>query len=340
MFCGRSSKDKEEEMDKVIRMDLITGDTVIISPEQEELLSQLLSREACPFEPGNEALTPPEVCAFRYQDTEPNKPGWWVRVIPLSDLEMPRERVSKSSRAGSCLVAPPVGYHYVIVDGPDHDFSFVAGSVSQIREVLLMWRDRIRDVLKNPIKCVLVSKSYDPDLGYHSHSQLIALPVPPPQIRRELQSARDFHDDEMECVRCQEIQEIGERLVAERGDFVAWCPYAARRPHQIRVSSKAHQTYFTEMGTDPPGNDPWTHLALLLQEVLQRIKAVLGDSLYRISFYVYKTSPNWSSNAYSHWYWQITPLGGLDLILEESWDLFFNPCPPEESAAQLRAVKL
>ena len=36
----------------------------------------------CPFCPGNEHMTPPEVWADRRPGTEPDRPGWRVRVVP------------------------------------------------------------------------------------------------------------------------------------------------------------------------------------------------------------------------------------------------------------------
>src|SRR3989338_4362883 len=36
----------------------------------------------CPFCEGNEALTPPEIFAYRTYGTKPNTPGWWIRIVP------------------------------------------------------------------------------------------------------------------------------------------------------------------------------------------------------------------------------------------------------------------
>src|SRR5204863_9959028 len=36
----------------------------------------------CPFCPGHESATPPEVLAYRAPGTAPNTPGWTLRVVP------------------------------------------------------------------------------------------------------------------------------------------------------------------------------------------------------------------------------------------------------------------
>ena len=39
----------------------------------------------CPFCPGNESLTRPEISAYRKDGYGPDTPGWSVRVIPEID---------------------------------------------------------------------------------------------------------------------------------------------------------------------------------------------------------------------------------------------------------------
>src|SRR5262249_43749344 len=39
----------------------------------------------CPFCPGNEGLTSPEIAAYRPPGSRPDSPGWQVRVVPEGD---------------------------------------------------------------------------------------------------------------------------------------------------------------------------------------------------------------------------------------------------------------
>ena len=71
-----------------LRKDPVTGRWVIISTERIKRPSDFLVERAavireehCPFCPGHEGMTPPEVFAFR-NGSETNTPGWDMRVVP------------------------------------------------------------------------------------------------------------------------------------------------------------------------------------------------------------------------------------------------------------------
>ncbi|HYZ86216.1 MAG TPA: galactose-1-phosphate uridylyltransferase, partial [Bryobacteraceae bacterium] len=71
-----------------LRKDPITGQWVIISTDRAKRPVDFARETAlpvggrfCPFCPGNESKTPPEVLAYRSHGG-PNEPGWTVRVIP------------------------------------------------------------------------------------------------------------------------------------------------------------------------------------------------------------------------------------------------------------------
>lgn len=89
----------------LLRYDVTTNDWVIFAPERsrrpherKELVRQNTSPEGssnhCPFCPGNEQLTGPEIYAVR-NSTSPNSPGWSVRVIPN---KFPALRIEEESR--------------------------------------------------------------------------------------------------------------------------------------------------------------------------------------------------------------------------------------------------
>ena len=74
-----------------LRKDPVTGRWVIIASERENRPGALPADfpdeypthgDRCPFCEGNEDMTPNEVLAFRDRNSQRNKPGWWVRVVP------------------------------------------------------------------------------------------------------------------------------------------------------------------------------------------------------------------------------------------------------------------
>ena len=68
-----------------IRRDPVTGAWSILAVGRSRrpgaVPGQASGEPACPFCPGNESLTPPEVWADRRQGP-PDSPGWKVRVVP------------------------------------------------------------------------------------------------------------------------------------------------------------------------------------------------------------------------------------------------------------------
>jgi UDPglucose--hexose-1-phosphate uridylyltransferase len=71
-----------------LRRDPITGRWVIIATDRSRRPSDFQRQSVpppsgrfCPFCPGFESKTPPEVLAYR-SNGSPNQPGWTVRVVP------------------------------------------------------------------------------------------------------------------------------------------------------------------------------------------------------------------------------------------------------------------
>ena len=72
-----------------LRYDPLARRWVIIATERSRKPSEFVRSDAfssgahaCPFCPGNEHATPPEIMAIRPEGSEPNTPGWTGRVFP------------------------------------------------------------------------------------------------------------------------------------------------------------------------------------------------------------------------------------------------------------------
>ena len=70
------------------RKDSIVDRWIIVSTERSQRPSDAQLRagiprlDGCPFRPGWEAMTPPEVLVYRPCQSAPDLPGWTVRVVP------------------------------------------------------------------------------------------------------------------------------------------------------------------------------------------------------------------------------------------------------------------
>ena len=86
-----------------LRKDPVTGHWVIISTDRQKRPNAfrlerpvVLGREQCPFCPGRESLTPPEILSYRQNGGPPNSPGGSEMLwITSSVTRSPSGRSSK-----------------------------------------------------------------------------------------------------------------------------------------------------------------------------------------------------------------------------------------------------
>jgi UDPglucose--hexose-1-phosphate uridylyltransferase len=330
-----------------LRKDPVTGRWVIISTDRQKRPNDfhreratILGREHCPFCPGHEAMTPPEVLSYRQNGSAPNTSGWDVRVVPN---KFPALHVEGTlDRAGEGLFdrMNGIGAHEVIIETPDHDRPLAAMSEPEIARVLWACRERMLDLKKDfRLRYILVFKNRGAEAGAtleHPHSQLIALPIVPDFVRDEIEGARRHFAVKERCVFCDILhQELGDgrRVIEENADVVALAPYAARFAFETWLLPRRHGARFEEAsGTE------YDSLARLLKAVLQRIDRALETPPYNL---IVHTSP-FSEDVTDVYHWHVEIMPKLTRVAGFEWGsgFYINPTSPEEAAAVLRAVKL
>ncbi|MDF1535250.1 MAG: galactose-1-phosphate uridylyltransferase [bacterium] len=304
----------------------------------------------CPFCPGNEDRTPPEIMAIRDQGTAPNSEGWRVRVIPNKfpalTIESSQERYGK----GIYDVVSGFGAHEVIVETPNDDEQMVDFSIAHLRDVFSVYRDRLSDLRRDSrFRYVLIFKNYGSEAGAslcHSHSQIIAIPVTPSLVAVELASARDYYQRKERCMMCDIIHqelEDGDRIVINEELFVAFTPFASSFPFELRIAPKRHNHDFSTID-----EDHLQHFASVVKELLARLSRVLNDPPYN---FILHTSPPeayragkpeyWTSiSSDYHWYLELVPR--MTMIAGFEWGTGFqiNPTSPEDAARFLREAEI
>ena len=306
-----------------LRRDPLTDRLVIIAPERSSrphtaATSPTRSDDAvgdCPFCPGNEALTPPEVA--RLGDGMPDTPGWLVRVAP-----------NKYPIVGGPDAEPgTTGAHEVVVLSPAHDRSFGRLDRDQAVAVLGMLRDRSIHHLDAGRAFVQVMINHGAAAGAslaHPHAQLVALDIVPPAVTEAVTHLDDAGTDLV----ATEIAHGGDLLVIA-GAATAWCPNASASPYELRVAHRSTRARF-EDATDAE----IAVVADTLRDSLARIATVLGDVAYNL---VVHTAPP-GRPGHFHWYVQITPRVAVVAGFEMGTEIFVNTVGPERAAATLREV--
>ena len=301
---------------------------------------QQAERPLCPFCPGHETHTPPELLAFRDASSTPNGPGWSLRVVPNKFPALRVEGALESGRDGNYERLSGVGAHEVIIESPEHDAELSELEAPQIARVLSAFRDRMLDLEGDlRLRYVLVFKNQGVRAGAtltHGHSQLIATPIVPPVVQAELDASLERFTNSGRCVFCELLeQELRDRrrIICEREGFVSLAPYASRFPFEAWVLPRRHAASFAEI---EPADLP--ALAAILKETLGRIRRALNRPHY--NFAIHTAPCRERPLDHYHWHIEITPKRTPAAGFEWGSGFHINSVSPEEAAEYLRAIEL
>lgn len=294
--------------------------------------------KVCPFCPGNENLTPPEVFARRPANTLPNQPGWQVRVVPNRFPALIIESGLKRQGEGIYDRMSGTGAHEVIIETPNHNSQLADLDENQICEVICTYRDRVLDLTKdNRFKYVIVFKNHGVTAGAslsHSHSQLIAMPVVPNQVKEELDGSQRYFDFRQRCIFCdilkQELEE-STRLVTQNEKFVAISPYAPRFPFETWIIARRHFASFAAID-----DSELKDLSQILKSTLNRMNRALSKPDY--NFLIHIAPSDNPEPDYYHYHLEVMPKLTKIAGFEVGSGFYINPTPPEDAAKYLREV--
>jgi UDPglucose--hexose-1-phosphate uridylyltransferase len=295
----------------------------------------------CPFCPGNEASTPPEIAAYRKEGSAPNSPGWQVRVIPEADPYFRVEWDLVREGVGMYDKITPRGASELIIESPSHEDTPAGMGPDQLERVLWMYRDRLEDLKRDPnIRDILITRRYGKPGSRISHpySRVTAIPVIFDDLRRELRESREYYQYKRRCLFCDILhqeQADDDRVVRLTPFFLVVVPYAARAPFETWILPRQHSCAYETLSPEAAGD-----LARLLNGYFGVLATRLGNPSFEL---VLHTAPNlgakilqdeWATIAEDyHWHIEIvvqperaTRVGGIAV----------NEVPPEEATRRLR----
>lgn len=273
-----------------------------------------------------------EVVVFTNRAPALTNPGDNWSLPQLAGLDTPNP-----DAAGACEV---------VCYTSDHESSFAKLSVKQIRAVLEAWKDRDKTLSKLPyIEHVFPFENRGEEVGVtisHPHGQIYAYSFIPPRVEKMLSAAQE-HLKRTGRVLLDDVikREIKDerRIIAKNSEWIAYVPYAARYPFEIHVAplrGVAHMNQLDEKQSES--------FAPIAKEVLARLDGVFGiEMAYIASWY---QSPVSIGQDCMRLHWQIVSVrrqpGKLKYLSgsESGMGAFIMDLDPEQSADQLRAVKL
>ncbi len=330
-----------------VRRDIVTDTWVIIDTENDEIPKVSVEfpdgETSCPFCEGNEDKTPKEIFAFR-NNTQPNTPGWKVRVVPNINPILRVEGELEKFGVGVYDMVTGTGANEVIIESPQHITNIGDLSGEQIALILEAYRLRIEDLHKDKrIRYVLIFKNYGRLAGAstisHAHSDLIALPATPNRVKQKLNGAYEYYRYKERCLFCDIIQqeiEMGDRLVLQTERFVAFTPYASRLPGEILIIPKCHSFSFKLVS-----KEEIIELGSVLKRICNGVRKALFDPPYNL---ILTDSPNllpradyWKTIEQDfHWHLELTPRLYRTTGFELGTGFYINRLAPEKAASILR----
>ena len=327
-----------------LRQNFMTKEWVVIATERAKRPDQMaVHRQAkpvvsfsptCPFCPGHENLTPPEILRLRDGD------GWKARVVAnkfaaLSPELKPERTIHRSLRSMRGF-----GVHDVIVETPDHSLVMALMSDAHVADILRIYKTRYDQLSLDPrIAQVTIFKNHGADAGTsleHPHSQLIATPVISHQVRERFQEAMRHHDDFGCCIFCQMIDEELQdqrRVVLTSEHFVAVELFASPAPFFTHIYPRRYMASFGDISAKEI-----TDLGRVLRTVLAKLYHGLDNPDFNFTI---RTAPAECVGVrYFHWYMSVIPRLTRTAGFELGSGMFINSVIPEEAAEFLRNVKV
>ncbi|GIW07452.1 MAG: galactose-1-phosphate uridylyltransferase [Dehalococcoidia bacterium] len=321
-----------------LRQDPSTRNWVVIAPERgrrpdvfRAQRGRLPGDAACPFCPGREAETPGEL--WRLDGPDGN---WRVRVVPNKFALLAGDGSARRHVSPEGFVAMPgVGWHEVVIESSDHGADLARADDAAVRNVLEAYRARYRELRAGGSALVIVFRNHGPGAGTslaHPHSQIVASPVVPVQIRQRFDVAMQHYDDLGTCLYVdilgRELSD-GRRVVLEGARFVAFQPFASASPFETWIMPRFHQPSFGDAD-----DDALNDLASILRSVLSGLSRELGDPDYN---YVIQSAPvGDEGREYFVWHLRIVPRLSTAAGFELGSGMLVNPSRPEDTAAALR----
>ena len=212
-----------------------------------------------------------------------------------------------------------------------------ACATAHLAEVLRAYRERIRDLAKDPrLEYVMVFKNHGDPAGAsleHTHSQLIATPIVPSMVEEELAGAIQHFRIKQRCIWCDIVRQDrrdGLRMIRRgrglRRDRALRAALSVRDLDPARgppVELRGHAGGGSRGAGQPAVEGPGRHGALPGRSPLQLHAAQRAPRGRRPSI----TSTGTSRSSRS-----LTSVAGF----EWGTGFFINPTPPEEAAEYLR----
>lgn len=338
-----------------LRRDPVSGDWIVVAyrrafrPQQlKPSLQERAPESDCPFEdPQKDGHKDPlllvdckgQISSGKASRYALEKRDWFLQIIPNKFPIVSGAKCGIEKRSGVFVWQIGAGFHEVVIFG-NHDRDPSQFSKRELLWTIRAYQERYRELAsENCAQFILIFHNHGPAAGasiYHPHSQIIALPVIPPDVGRSIAGSREYHRSNKKCVHCEMIE--GERLaksrvVYENEEMIVLCPFASRVSFEMRVLPKKHEYAFEHISERQR-----ECLADALGTALRKMVGVLKSPSYNFFIHTAPTQPEHFSHY--HWHLEILPRISIWAGVELGTGIEVVTVPPEEAARHLREAEI
>ncbi|MDO8676154.1 MAG: galactose-1-phosphate uridylyltransferase [Candidatus Azambacteria bacterium] len=306
-----------------LRQDLVSGDWILLAsgrahrPEfvVQKTEERRLPKSNCPFDDPQKSGNKPPVLVYQ------NKTGtdWFLQVIPNKYPAVELGYCGPAKKTGIYSVREGRGAHEVVILR-DHNKHISEYKKEDLKLLFSAYRDRYKSLSNEKcIEYISIFHNYGKEAGAsvpHPHSQILALPIVPPDVASSIRGSRDFFHKYNKCVHCLMIEyelKNKKRIVFENKNAIVLAPYASRSNFELRIFPKKHLAFFEGVNDN---NGELSDMAEAFHIALAKIYKNLKNPSF--NFFLH-TAPAIKNLDYSHYHWhfEILPktsiFGGFDI---------------------------
>ena len=324
------------------RKDIVSGDWVLISTDIQKkpvffkkAESKPLPKSKCPFDDIRKSKQE-KVLLWMPKPGRKNLKDWWIQIFPNKYPVVASSRICPPlEKCGIHEKKIGVGFQEVIVTR-SHEKHFGLMSKNEIELVIEAYQSRFQALSAEPcVDYILIIHNHGSRSGAtvpHPHSQIFAIPIIPPDVKRSLEGSRKYFHENKKCVHCailkDELKEK-ERVIYQNKHFVVLAPYASRVAYEVRIFPKLHESRF-EAIDQAQRNDLADALKIIFSKIFKKLK----NPDYNM--FIHTAPPKERHAEHYHWHLEILPRiatwGGLEL----GAGIDVVKISPEETAKLLR----
>lgn len=326
-------------MDKLLnefRQDLVSGDWVLFSTGRQHSVREFekfyQSKEDCPFEDPRKSG---QEVVWGY----PEENDWKATVIRNKYPAVISGVCGPDVQIGPFRTHGAAGDHNIVIF-KDHEMKFADFSNEQLVDAIRVYKKRYQEMSKSSecIEYVMIFHNHGREAGasiFHPHSQMISLPILPPDVSRSIYGSLDFYKKNKKKVYDVIIEwEMSEkkRIVYENDFFIAFCPFVSRTPYEVRIFSKDSHAHFEKM---PDELDKY--LADAISVVLKKIGKALNDPPYNFFIHTAPVKEKYGDmHEFYHWHIEILPKLSISAGFELGTGVDINVVDPARAASELK----